>query len=315
MCYSALRMLLIRLILVIIYTCCGYAGSQEAYGSRIVNTSRGPLQPLKFAMSKPPEGEVYYKTGKSNSLSIDSSGNCLINGMAIGKPCNFDEESQTATLSFSDVSEWQYIEVTDGYYVYTVYFIDDCKFPTPKPGDVLLPPLIPLCRNLKSENSVDLEFKIYDPPKDEKYSPNVTFCLNKYHFDGKMNSDKAECLMKKDFIAGFGLLQITLYENSLVICVWQNGVSTDEKLCPHLTTDSTTHISDVTIKIKKGESSFVTYKWGTEDSSVAYVDVVQHNVCTSTFEDHGSTVAFQLDMYQGDEGLGNSNGDVATATV
>ncbi|VDO11875.1 unnamed protein product [Rodentolepis nana] len=104
------------------------AESQEAYGSRIVTTSRGPVGPLKFSMLDVPV------------------------------------RLSTATLSFDDVSQYKYIEVTDGTYEYNVFFTDHCQFPTPKPGDVVIPPLIPLYRYLKDEKSVDIEFKIYNPP-------------------------------------------------------------------------------------------------------------------------------------------------------
>lgn len=41
---------------------------------------------------------------------------------------------EKASLSFMDVTQYQYVEVTDGNYIYTVYFANDCQFPTPTPG-------------------------------------------------------------------------------------------------------------------------------------------------------------------------------------
>ncbi|VDO00620.1 unnamed protein product [Rodentolepis nana] len=157
--------ILLNQLFFIIYILCEYVESQEASGSRIVTTSRGPVGPLKFTMFGPPEGQVHRKSGKSDRFELNSNDNCHIFGTTIGRPCTFDKRSNTATLNFDDVSQYQYIEVTDGNYVYTVYFADDCLFPPPKSGDVLIPPLIPLYRYLKDETSVDLEFKIYDLPK------------------------------------------------------------------------------------------------------------------------------------------------------
>nr|CDS33088.1 diagnostic antigen gp50 [Hymenolepis microstoma] len=224
--------MLINRLFLITYIFFEYAEGQEAYGSRIITTNRGSVGPLKFTMLDVPDGKFHDKRGKLSPFEIDSSGNCIISATQtrIGSPCIFDKGLSTATFSFDDVSQYQYIEETDGIYEYTVYFADDCQFPTPKSGDILIPPLIPLHRYLKGETSVDLKFKIYDPPTTK---------------------------------------EINLYENSSVICSWRKGVSMDENICPHLTTDSTTLISDVTIKLNKGVSSFVTYKWGTADSSVA----------------------------------------------
>lgn len=93
--YSALSMLLIRLVLVI-YVFCGCklfcltplwsipfeskyfitlwsyildAESQEVYGSRIVTTSRGPVGPLKFTAFKLPVSD-HHESWKISSLSF-----------------------------------------------------------------------------------------------------------------------------------------------------------------------------------------------------------------------------------------------------
>ncbi|VDO12412.1 unnamed protein product [Rodentolepis nana] len=147
------------------------AEGQEVYGSRVVTTNRGQVGPLKFAMSAPPEGIVRYKKGDWDELFIDWLDDCLIRDEIVGRPCNFDKGLNLATIFLYEVYDYQYIEVTDGIYVYMVFFTDACQFPPPKSA--------------------------------------------------------------------------------------------------HLTTDNTTLISDVTIKLNKGVNSFVTYKWGTNVSSVA----------------------------------------------
>ncbi|VDN99835.1 unnamed protein product [Rodentolepis nana] len=163
-------MFLNRLVL-IIYLFFEYAESQEVYGSRIVTTSRGPVGPLKFTMLDVPRGQVHYQSGSSYRFEIDSNNNCHTHGTKIGSPCVFDKGSSEVKLSFDNVFQYKYIEVTDVNYDYTVYFADDCLFLTPKPA--------------------------------------------------------------------------------------------------HLTSDSVSLISSVTIKLDKGVGGFVTYKWGTADSSVA----------------------------------------------
>ncbi|VDN97359.1 unnamed protein product [Rodentolepis nana] len=169
-------MFLNRLVL-IIYLFFEYAEGQEVYGSRIVTTSRGPVGPLKFTMLDVPRGQVRYQSGMQRSFELDSNNNCITFGTTIGSPCVFNKGSSTAAFSFDNVAQYKYIEITDGTYEYTVYFADDCLFPTPKP--------------------------------------------------------------------------------------------TVTSLTAHLTSDKTSLISSVSIKLNMGSGNLVTYKWGTADSSVA----------------------------------------------
>ncbi|KAM3171135.1 hypothetical protein ACTXT7_017227, partial [Hymenolepis weldensis] len=222
------------------------ARSGEVFGSRIITSTSGEVGPLLFRAQKALKGKVHYQSGSSDDFATHSNGSCIVNGGEIAGACRFDGGSRVAAISLNNVSQYYYIELTDDDFVYTVYFAERCQFSTPKSGGVIVPASIPLYRFLFRENAVDLTFKFYN-------------------------------LSSSD--------DLILYENSSPLCGWVKGRSMNPEICPHLTSDKNTLMSDVTITIKKKGQDFVTYRWGTNADSVAItLDWAQLGISSEVIE-------------------------------
>ncbi|VUZ56137.1 unnamed protein product [Hymenolepis diminuta] len=71
------------------------------------------------------------RSSKWKYLNIKNS-DCILKG----SPC--DVRANRTIITFSEVSNYYRLELENSGRIYTVYFAKDCKFSTPKDGEIML---------------------------------------------------------------------------------------------------------------------------------------------------------------------------------
>ncbi|VUZ56140.1 unnamed protein product [Hymenolepis diminuta] len=136
-----------------------FAENGEVLGSRIITNSSGKVGPMYF---KSADGfwMHLHKTRSTRPKVLDiQNGNCIVDGKIVGSPCAVQEDR--TVITFNEVTNYEVLVLENSIRFYIVYFAKDCKFPTPKDGEIIVEKSIPLYRFLggKTEENVVFAMK------------------------------------------------------------------------------------------------------------------------------------------------------------
>ncbi|VUZ40631.1 unnamed protein product [Hymenolepis diminuta] len=171
--------------LALIFMCCfssSFAESGEVLGSRVITSSSGTVGPMYFKLV---DGlEIYVDKIRSSQLGwlTIRSGECIVGDKILGSPC--EVQADRIVITFNEVPDYDRLMFLKSLLIYTVYFAKDCKFPTPKDGEIIVEKSIPLYRFLGG-----------------KTEENVVFAMKGTNFTG-----------------------IKLYRDDSIVCEWKDSI-------------------------------------------------------------------------------------------
>ncbi|CDS39886.1 diagnostic antigen gp50 [Echinococcus multilocularis] len=150
-------------------------------------------------------------------------GKCKSNGVTLGQPCEYS--SGFATVNLNNASNYKLLKVYDAVMTYTVYFAPKCELFTPKEGEVVVEPSIPLYRFLKGKKSVQIEFAVFGTKQTN---------------------------------------QILLKKEAITLCSWNGTIESQKNEgCKDMTIDEAQNRMIFKTTIFRGSNEdYVTYSWG-----------------------------------------------------
>ncbi|VUZ40595.1 unnamed protein product, partial [Hymenolepis diminuta] len=84
------------------------------------------------------------------------NGKCILNGITVGSPC--EVQTVRTVITFSEVPDYDILELSNSKNTYKVFFMKDCEFPTPKFGQIIVERSIPLYRFLGNKTEENVVF-------------------------------------------------------------------------------------------------------------------------------------------------------------
>ncbi|VUZ57799.1 unnamed protein product [Hymenolepis diminuta] len=142
--------------------------------SRVITNSSGRVGPMLF-QSPSPMNLSMQKTPGSNFVPLKLvNGSCVVGDSIVGSPC--DAEGYHTLITLDEFPDYHLLRLKGDFRHYTVFFAEDCKFPTPKNGEIIVKKSIPLYRYLGGKREENVIFAMKGTNFDNVI---CNFCIEK----------------------------------------------------------------------------------------------------------------------------------------